>query len=71
MDYYIKELGFNRNRIGERLDNLNDWFLERCRVPSGSKYRKYATGTEESMYLEYVGWCTEQGLSFQPYFFNI
>ncbi len=62
LTYYLKNLGFSRNRIGEKMDNLNDWFLHRCPPPSGSKFRKYASGTKESMYMEYLDWCTENGI---------
>jgi hypothetical protein len=64
LSYYLKKLGFFRDRIGEKLDHLNDWFIQRCPPPSGSKVRKYVSGTKESMYMEYLDWCTENGILF-------
>lgn len=62
LSYFLKKLGFFRDRIGEKLENLNDWFLQRCPPPSGSKVRKYVSGTKESMYMEYLDWCTANGI---------
>ena len=45
--------------------------MERCGPPSGSKVRKYAYGTKESMYLEYMGWCTEKGIVLFFHYYSI
>lgn len=56
--FYLTQLEFLRNRLGERERTLFDWFIVRCIVPSGKNKRYYRHGTPESMWLEYAKYCT-------------
>lgn len=44
LDYYLRELGFIRDRLGERRTDLEDWFVKRCGPPSGRHKRYYTYG---------------------------
>jgi hypothetical protein len=55
--FYLTQLEFLRNRLGEREKTLFDWFIVRCTVPSGRNKRYYRFGTPESMWLEYASYC--------------
>jgi hypothetical protein len=45
--FYLTQLEFLRNRLGEREKTLFDWFIVRCTVPSGRNKRYYRFGTPD------------------------
>lgn len=63
MNYFLRELGFERNRFGIKEDGLIAWLAGRCLVPSGRFKRYFIRGTEETMYYEYLCYCVEKGIS--------
>jgi hypothetical protein len=42
LPFFLRELGFPRNRIGDRGPELEDWFVDRCGPTSGRDKRYYA-----------------------------
>jgi hypothetical protein len=49
INYFLRDLGFMRDRIGERADELDEWFIERCGPTSGRHKRYYAYGMSERL----------------------
>jgi hypothetical protein len=44
LDFYLKDLGFVRDRLDEKRTDLEDWFVKRCGPPSGRHKRYYTYG---------------------------
>jgi hypothetical protein len=44
LDYYLRDLGFIRDRLGEKRTDLEDWLIKRCGPPSGRHKRYYTYG---------------------------
>lgn len=51
LDYFMRDLGFMRDRLGERGDELHEWFVERCGPTSGRHKRYYAYGMRMNHHL--------------------
>lgn len=56
LSYYLRELGFPRDRLNEAKIYLSTWLSENCPVRSGQRTRSY-TGTKEMLWTEYALWC--------------
>jgi hypothetical protein len=52
LNFYLTQLEFLWNRLGDREKTLFDWFIIRCLVPSGRNKRYFMYGTPESMFLD-------------------
>jgi len=61
LKFYLMQLEFLRDRLGEKKSTLFTWFISRCTVPSGRKKRYYMYGTPESMWVEYMNYCVDLG----------
>lgn len=55
LTYYLRELGFPRDKLGEKQVWALHWMELFCPFPSG-RSKRYFTGTPESMYAAYLNW---------------
>jgi hypothetical protein len=44
LDYFLRDLGFVRDRLGEKRTDLETWLIKRCGPPSGRHKRYYTYG---------------------------
>lgn len=63
LSFYLKELGFKRNKLQEKMPHLLEWFSLNCSTHSGRNQRCYV-GDKQTMFYNYFNWCTKEGKHF-------
>ena len=61
LSYYLRELGFPRDRLGEREAYVLQWLEDNCPFPSG-RSKRYFVGTSQMMYGAYLSWTLSNNL---------
>jgi hypothetical protein len=59
LSYYLHSMGFPRDRLGSKEDQLLAYICLSCPVPSGRK-KRYYFGTPTSMYIHYHLWAGDE-----------